>query len=119
MDILEEVQESMKIARGTNGGHGGGRTGGDGTGEDVTQYKFENYVLSPGGGGYGGYNEHGYRKGGGGGGVLINGEGPARENNGRGEGYGGGGGNYDHQKLMESTMQYGQPGVFIIEISQL
>ena len=33
---------------GTNGGHGEGNDGGNGTGEDVAEYKFMYYELSPG-----------------------------------------------------------------------
>ena len=41
---------------GSNGGNGlsgDGHTGGHGTGEDVTLYKLDNFVLSPGAGGRG------------------------------------------------------------------
>ena len=103
---------------GCNGGYNGGdggdgpyHRGGRGTGEDVTQYKFDHYKLSPGDAGerymkrldtsYSGY------AGGGGGGVLINGVGPDRYNKHQGQGYGGGGGRY---------YKDGQPGVVILEI---
>ena len=53
------------------------------TGEDVREYTIENFVLTPGAGGY-------REAGGGGGGVLVNGGGPPRDHEGQGEGYGGG-----------------------------
>jgi len=100
---------------GYNGGDGedgpedrGGR-GGRGTGEDVTQYKFDHYKLSPGDAGEGWKSSYGYYYGGGGGGVLINGVGPDRESTHQGQGYGGGGaggGRYGS----------GLPGVVILEI---
>merc|ERR1712012_118644 len=53
--------------------------GGRGTGEDVTQYKFDHYKLSPGDAGERYESSYGYYYGGGGGGVLINGVGPDRD----------------------------------------
>ena len=77
---------------GSDGGDGEGSdqyNGGRGAGDDVTSYKFDNFILSPGEGG--GYRCNGYYYGGGGGGVLVNYEGPNRVSECRGEGYGGGG----------------------------
>ena len=86
-----------------------------GTGENIRNYKFENYVLSAGAGG-----QYSNSKGGGGGGVLINFIGPEETNlNGLnvkwsdGKGYGGGGTYYtpgDH---------YGRQGVVIIEVVRI
>ena len=77
-------------------------TGGTGTGEDVREYTFENFVLTPGAGGY-------REKGGGGGGVLVNGGGPPRKHEGQGEGYGSGG-------EYGSGSYFGLPGLVIIEL---
>lgn len=76
--------------------------GGEGTGEDVTKYSFNHFVLTPGAGGY-------RRYGGGGGGVLVNGGGPVRDHEGQGEGYGGGG-------EGRASPSYGLPGLVIIEL---
>ena len=63
---------------GSNGGNGDSffdNKGGHGTGEDISTYKLENWVLSPGVGGQSCYDDYdGYPNGGGGGGVLVNGE---------------------------------------------
>ena len=73
---------------GTNGGDGEDGTdgqGGKGTGEDISQFTFTSWSLSPGAGGseyYGAY-------GGGGGGVLVDGAGPEATMY-QGQGYGGG-----------------------------
>ena len=65
------------------------------SGEDVTSFVFDNYILSPGVGGE--YRQEDpncwflcIHNGGGGGGVLVNGEGPQTTVN-NGQGYGGGG----------------------------
>ena len=102
---------------GCNGGYNGGDgedrpyfRAGRGTGEDVTQYKFDHYKLSPGDAGERYYSSGGYYYGwyygGGGGGVMINGVGPDRESKHQGQGYGGGGGAFNS----------GLPGVVILEI---
>ena len=82
-------------------GEGDGQQG-RGTGEDISNYKFAYFFLSPGAGGYRKY-------GGGGGGVLVNGEGPPVEK-GQGEGYGGGGEGY--------RPSHGLQGVVLMEIKQ-
>ena len=79
---------------------------GEGTGEKLTSYQFNNFVLSPGAGGY---RQHG----GGGGGVLLSGEGPPRDHGGQGEGYGGGGEGEDDPSEFVFT---GLPGLIIIEV---
>jgi len=63
--------------------------GGQGTGEDITQYTLTDFNLSPGiGGEYTPYSL--YSCGGGGGGALVNGDGPQHSSK-QGAGYGGGG----------------------------
>ena len=59
---------------GTDGGNGDCSDGGKGTGMDISTYPFDNFNLSPGGGGL--HYTFGGLFGGGGGGVLINNEGP-------------------------------------------
>ena len=67
-------------------------TGGYGTGEDVTWYKLDNFVLTPGAGGQASNSCTGFRvHAGGGGGVIVNGNSPAHEFS-IGKGYGAGGG---------------------------
>ena len=89
---------------GENCAYGGGR----GSGDDVTTYKMDNFVLTPGAGGK--YNSSGrFYYGGGGGGVLVNGEGPQRVSDHQGEGYGGGGGRH---------YGYGLPGVILMEVEE-
>ena len=104
---------------GCNGGSDGGRGGqgphsnaGRGTGDDVTRYKFDYYVVTPGAGGEH-YNISGWYCGGGGGGVMVNGHGPEASKH-QGQGYGGGG--YRHSR-GGSDMNHGNPGVIIMEIS--
>jgi len=79
---------------------------GSGTGEDVTSYKLDNYVVSPGAGGH--YDNCG----GGGGGVLVDGAGPGVEGamQSNGQGYGGGG------TVHKNTDYHGHSGVIILEI---
>ena len=93
---------SVATRGGSDGSDGYGYCGGSGTGEDISKYSFENFVLTPGDGGY-------FRYGGGAGGVLVNGGGPVREDEGQGEGYGGGG---------QGTGQKGLPGFVIIELGR-
>ena len=95
---------------GTNGGDGEGAGGGKGTGEDITQYIFRSWTLSPGRGGKP-YTSAGDWYGGGGGGVLVDGGGPMYSNY-QGSGYGGGGGGYNGNGGYES----GLPGVILIEV---
>ena len=112
---------------GYNGGHGEDRAdgkgkGGHGTGEDVTEYKFDHYKLSPGDAGERYKSHGGYYYGGGGGGVLVNDEGPSRSfkptygapsYNHMGQGYGGGGGFHSHRTGITI------PGVVILEIETI
>jgi len=100
-----------------NGGSAGGDgecrfDAGSGTGEDVTSYKLDNYVVTPGAGGeY--YHAYGsYSCGGGGGGVLVDGAGPGVEGamQSNGQGYGGGG------TVHKNTDYHGHSGVIILEI---
>ena len=86
-------------------GEGGGYQG-EGTGEDVSSYKFDNFLLSPGEGGLRHY-------GGGGGGVLVSGRGPDRDHSGQGEGYGGGG---EGQQEPDSLVNTGLPGLVLVEV---
>jgi len=92
---------------GSNGQDGYGVTGGPGTGENVRNYFFSFWTLTPGLGGtpLGGEKYCSGYCGGGGGGVMVNGEGPG---NGiySGQGYGGGGGGYGYS---------GEKGVILFE----
>ena len=99
---------------GTNGGDGesfGSRSGGHGTGEDISSNNFDNFDLTPGAGGKPYFVSSGNSYyGGGGGGVLVNGEGPQRDSDNQGEGYGGGGGTQD---------LHGLSGVILLEVSEV
>ena len=105
---------------GSDGGDGEGDEAGAGSGQDVTTFTFNTWVLTPGdaGQGYkGNYNStsgscgstttYFYERlyGGGGGGVLVDGAGPGTHS-GEGKGYGGGRG----------VGGYGGTGVILIEI---
>ena len=95
---------------GTDGsdGEGDGQEG-YGTGEDLSSFHFNNFVLSPG---PGGFRDGSGGGGGGGGGVLVNSGGPRAEHEGTGQGYGGGGeGSYDPAFTF-----HGLQGVVIIEL---
>ena len=99
---------------GSNGGDGQG-LGGKGTGENIRDYKLENYVLSAGAGG-----QFDGSHGGGGGGVLINFDGPQETELNRanvdwshGEGYGGGG------TYRNAGNHYGRQGVVIVEVVKI
>ena len=95
---------------GTDGsdGEGDGQEG-LGTGEDVASFPLNNFVLTPGAGGY---REGSGGGGGGGGGVLVNNVGPQPHHEGTGQGYGGGGeGSYDPEFTF-----HGLQGVVIIEL---
>ena len=103
-----ECTEAPYCYGGSNGGNGVDGTegvGGHGTAEDVTSYKFEYFVLSPGAGGECSYDHF---EGGGGGGVIINGQYPP-SNKYDGQGYGGGGGGIQYGT-------YGFQGVILLEI---
>ena len=100
---------SSKYHGGSAGGDGEGSAGGDGTQQDITSFHFDNFVLSPGAGGF-------LHSGGGGGGVLLNGAEPARLHQGQGQGYGGGGeGRYDFDS---DYSRLGLPGVVIVEVGR-
>ena len=71
---------------GSDGEDGNYGNAGLGSGVDVANITLQHFTLSPGEGG----KATGYF-GAGGGGVLINSQGPEREDNTEGEGYGGGG----------------------------
>ena len=86
---------------GSNGGNGEGDAGGLGSGQDISEFVFVNFKLTPGAGG-----EPSGRNGGGGGGVLINDQGPPPYGS-RGLGYGGGGG---------GRSESGARGVVIMEV---
>ena len=110
---------------GTNGGNGTGdgdySIGGNGTGEDISIYFFENYKLSSGEGGKHSTVSDSMFRGGGGGGVLINDEGPGLKGNkdgvewAHGQGYGGGG----TYHVDEPSDNLGAPGVIIIEVGKI
>ena len=89
-------------------GEGDGQEG-RGTGEEVSDYHFNNFVLTPA---PGGYRDGSGGGGGGGGGVLVNNVGPQPHHEGTGQGYGGGGeGSYDPAFTFQ-----GLQGVVIIEL---
>ena len=71
---------------GSDGEDGNYGNAGLGSGVDVANITLQHFTLSPGEGG----KATGYF-GAGGGGVLVNSQGPEREDNTEGEGYGGGG----------------------------
>ena len=93
---------------GSDGGDGSG-AGGKGTGEKLSSFPMESFILTPGLGGqaYG-------NSGGGGGGVLVNGAGPEEWDPTQGQGYGGGGCDYDSQGNDESNQ--GLRGVILLEM---
>ena len=75
---------------GSDGGDGEGSDGGSGSKQNIRDYTFTSWTLTPGAGGksfFGG----GYYKGGGGGGVMVDGRGASGASQYQGEGYGGGG----------------------------
>ena len=90
---------------GTDGGAGGGPNGGHGTGENITEFSFNSWILSPGKGGEKFEGRDG--GGGGGGGVLVDEEGPRAEEW-TGQGYGGGG-------CGKNLWTQGLPGVVLLE----
>ena len=101
---------------GTDGSDGDDCTydGGHGTGDDVTAYKMDNFVLTPGAGGKYYVDGYDYYYGGGGGGVLVNGEGPQRDSDNQGEGYGGGGA---YVSGVGGAFD-GLPGVILMEVEE-
>ena len=100
---------------GSNGGDGqGAGLQGHGTGEDVTKYLFDNWVISPGVAGRSAYCGG---SGGGGGGVLVNGYSPPRDSNTVGEGYGGGGsGGSEDEAYRDISMPL--DGIILIEVGK-
>ena len=90
---------------GYDGSDGGGSEGGSGTHEDISDYIFTTWKLTPGDGGL----PNGNLEGGGGGGVMVDEFGPEADEY-DGQGYGGGG----------SGSQFifkGLPGLVLLEIS--
>ena len=75
---------------GGDGDDGSLGSGGSGTGEDISQYVFDAWTLSPGSGGVPDTGCAPYDCAGGGGGVLVDGAGPEASRY-QGQGYGGGG----------------------------
>ena len=100
-DVTEVVTEEME--------RGGGNEAGSGTGEDISEYSFTAWTLSPGAGGkcYS-YGSSSYYYGGGGGGVMVDGLGPEASQY-QGQGYGGGGNRY-------SSYSDGLKGVILLEV---
>ena len=97
---------------GSDGSDGEGSPSGSGTGEDIREYVFKTWTLTPGAGGV----DQGCsinQCGGGGGGVLVDGAGPDSDYSYyRGRGYGGGGnGGYE--------FFFGLPGIVLLEISSV
>ena len=92
---------------GSDGSDGEGSRGGSGTHEDISDYIFTTWTLTPGDGGSPSYNYWLKYFGGGGGGVLVNSSGPST-NQYKGQGYGGGGNGWYADGL---------PGLVLLEIS--
>merc|ERR1711874_31013 len=82
--------------------------GGKGTGEKLSSFPMESFILTPGVGG-----QHYSNYGGGGGGVLVDGAGPAEWDVNQGQGYGGGGCYYNSQG---DRVQIGLSGVILMEM---
>lgn len=103
---------------GAGGGYDGGRGYGilwygDGTGENVRDYTFDSFILTPGDGGV-----PVSWSGGGGGGVLVNGKGPEGSNIHQGQGYGGGGpGTLSTYAASVISNTNGLQGIVILELS--
>ena len=102
---------------GSDGGDGEGDEAGAGSGQDVSTFTFNTWVLTPGDAGQG-YNRtytsgsYFYTRyyGGGGGGVLVDGEGPGTDYR-EGKGYGGGRG--------AGGSVVGGAGVILIEVDTI
>ena len=94
---------------GSDGGWGQGSSGGRGTGEDIGEYIFDTWRLSPGAGGdfYIGTGTLFY--GGGGGGVMVSGAGPEASQY-HGQGYGGGGNSHEYREGLQ--------GVILLEVAE-
>ena len=93
---------------GSDGGDGIG-AGGKGTGEKLSSFPMDSFILTPGVGGqsYG-------ADGGGGGGVLVDGTGPEEWDPTQGQGYGGGGADFTSQG--NSGAESGLRGVILLEM---
>lgn len=91
---------------GSGGSDGGGSGGGSGTHEDISDYIFTTWNLTPGDGGSA-QSYSGSWYGGGGGGVMVDGSGPETDRY-NGQGYGGGGNGWYADGL---------PGLVLLEIS--
>ena len=87
----------------------GGMGVGSGTGEDLRNFTFESWTLTPGDGGVYFEESWHYYYGGGGGGVIVNGAGPEDDYGLQGQGYGGGGNGY-------YKFDDGKQGVILLEI---
>ena len=113
-DII--FSSSVKNTYGAGGGYDGGRgygsqNYGGGTGENVRDYTFDSFVLTPGEGGV-----PASWSGGGGGGVLVNGKGPDGSNIHQGQGFGGGGPGILSTDTA-SDISNGLQGIVILELS--
>ena len=94
---------------GSDGGWGQGSSGGRGTGEDIRDYIFDTWRLSPGAGGYFYIGTGTLFYGGGGGGVLVSGAGPEASQY-HGQGYGGGGNSHEYREGLQ--------GVILLEVAE-
>ena len=94
---------------GSDGSDGSG-AGGKGTGEKLSSFPMDSFILTPGVGGQFCSNLDG----GGGGGVLVNGAGPEEWDLTQGQGFGGGGCDYDSQG--NDAKNYGLRGVILLEM---
>ena len=102
---------------GSDGSAGEGRRGegGSGTGEDISEYVFTTWTLTPGAGGspIGCGPSAANQCGGGGGGVLVDGAGPDTDYpSTKGKGYGGGG-----NGRTDPGFDIGLQGIILLEIS--
>ena len=100
---------------GSDGSDGDGTYGGSGTQEEISDYIFITWTLTPGDGGSAHYSTYytgngGSWNGGGGGGVLVNSKGPGTDTEYNGQGYGGGGSGASPNRI-------GLPGLVLLEIS--
>ena len=89
---------------GSGGSDGVGTDGGSGTHEDISEYIFNSWTLTPGDGGSAFYGDSG-----GGGGIMVNSGGPGGDKY-KGQGYGGGG----NGQISHNT---GYPGLVLLETS--
>lgn len=105
---------SCECNGGSDGGDGGGdgdtHIGGKGTGEKLSSFPMDTFILSPGVGG----QYYGSSFGGGGGGVLVNGAGPQEWNVHQGQGFGGGGCHYSSDS--KEYVEIGLRGVILLEM---